>query len=175
MPGGDGHEEDEGARVGEIARVKSGVIAPILATGDMARVFVKMRGNYRDWARSLPGGEDDPESVMSQEDRKDDILAGALGARREDLGERTLRAMLEGIRLRGIVRQSTIPHRETWPEKSWRRIGDLLADNELCNLAIIHHLATGRETGEGSRPWPLGGSSTPCRPTTMPGTTGRTG
>ena len=84
---------------------------------------------------------------MSQEDRKDGALVGLLSARREYLGERTLRAMLEGIRLRGIVRESTIPNRETWPEESWRRIGNLLADNELCNLAVIHHLAT----GEGER------------------------
>ena len=141
------HEEDEGARAGEIARVKSEVIAPILAAGDMAHAFVEMRESYRHWTRSLPGGEDDPESVMSQEDRKDDVLVGGLGARRKDLGERTLRAMLEGIRLRGIVRESTIPNRENWPEESWRRIGNLLSDNELCNLAVIHHLAT----GEGDR------------------------
>ena len=144
---GMGHEEDEGSRAGEIASVKSGVIAPILESGDMARVFVEMRRNYRHWTRSLPGAEDDPELVMSLEDRKDDVLVGALGGRREYLGERSLRAMLEGIRLRGIVRHSTIPHRENWPEESWRRIGNLLADNELCNLAIIHHLAT----GEGDR------------------------
>ena len=141
------YEEDEGARAGEIARVKSEVIAPILAAGDMAHIFVEMKESYRHWTRSLPGAKGDLESVMSQEDRKDDVLGGVLGARREDLGERTLRAMLEGIRLRGIVRHSTIPHRETWPEESWRRIGNLLADNELCNLAVIHHLAT----GEGDR------------------------
>ena len=141
------HEEDEGARAGEIARVKSEVIAPILAAGDMAHAFVEMRRNYRDWTRSLPGAEDDPELVMSLEDRKDDALVAVLGAHREYLGERTLRAMLEGIRLRKIVRESTVHHQETWPEESWRRIGDLLADNELCNLAVIHHLAT----GEGDR------------------------
>ena len=55
--------------------------------------------------------------------------------------------MLEGIRLRKIVREPTIPNWETWPQESWRGIGDLLADNELCNLAVIHHLAT----GEGDR------------------------
>ena len=78
---GTGHEEDEGARVGEIARVKSGVIAPILAAEDMARVFVEMRESYRHWTRSLPGAEGDLESVMFREDRKDDILVGALSAR----------------------------------------------------------------------------------------------
>ena len=145
---GMGHEEDEEADAGEVARVKSGVIAPILESGDMARVFVEMRGNYKDWARSLPGAEGDPESALSLEDRKDDVLGGVLSARQEDLGERTLRATLEGIRLRKIVRESTIPNRETWPQESWRRIGNLLADNELCNLAVIHHLATG-EGGRG--------------------------
>ena len=109
------YEEDEWARAGEIARVKSEVIAPILAAGDMTRVFGEMRRNYRDWARSLAEAEDDLESVMSLEDRKDGALVAVLGGCREYLGERTLRAMLEGIRLRGIVRHSTIPHRENWP------------------------------------------------------------
>ena len=144
---GMGYEEDEGAHAGEIARVKSEVIAPILEAGDMAHAFVEIRESYRHWTRSLPGAEGDQESVMLREDRKDDVLGGVLGARREYLGETTLRAMLEGIRLRKMVRESVIPHRDTWPEKSWRRIGDLLADNELCNLAVIHHLAT----GEGDR------------------------
>ena len=142
------YEEDEWARAGEIARVKSEVIAPILEAGDMAHAFVEMRESYRHWTRSHAGAKGDLESALSLEDRKDDALVGVLSARRQDLGERTLRAMLEGIRLRGIVRHSTIPHRETWPQESWRRIGNLLADNELCNLAIIHHLATG-EGGRG--------------------------
>ena len=142
--GDDGPGEDHAA---EVARVRGKVIAPIMEAEDMARVFVEMRRNYRDWTRSHPWRGGDLESVMSLEDRRDDTLVSALGGHLEDLGERTLRAVLEGIRLRRIVRKSTMPHRETWPGESWQRISNLLADNELCNLAIIHHLTT----GEGKR------------------------
>ena len=138
--GDDGQGEGHAA---EVARVRSKVIAPILEAEDMAHVFVEMRVAYRDWTRSHPGPGGDLESVMSLEDRRDDALGGHL----EDLGERILRALVEGVRLGKIVRKSTIPHNETWPEESWHRISNLLADNELCNLAIIHHLAT----GEGGR------------------------
>ena len=34
-------------------------------------------------------------------------------------------------------------------EESWSRIGHLLSNNELCNLAIIYHLATSK--GERAR------------------------
>ena len=138
--GDDGPGEDHAA---EVARVRGKVIAPIMEAEDMARVFVEMRRNYRDWTRSHPWRGGDLESVMSLEDRRDDALVSALGGHLEGLGERTLRAVLGGIDLKKIVRRSTLPYSETWPEESWHRISNLLADNELCNLAIIHHLATG--------------------------------
>ena len=143
--GDDGQGEDHAA---EVARVRCEVIAPILQAEDIANLFVEMRVVYRDWTRSHPGPGGDLESVMSLEDRRDDALVSALGGHLEDLGARTLGAILGGIRLRKVVRKSTMPHRETWPEESWHRISNLLADNELCNLAIIHHLATG-EGGRG--------------------------
>ena len=138
--GDDGQGEDHAA---EVARVRGKVIAPILEAEDMAHVFAETRRNYRDWTRSHPGPGGDLESVMSLEDRRDDALVSALGGHLEGLGERTLRAVLGGIDLKKIVRRSTLPYSETWPEESWHRISNLLADNELCNLAIIHHLATG--------------------------------
>ena len=85
---------------------------------------------------------------MSLEDRRDDALVSALGGHLEDLGERTLRALVEGVRPREDREEiNHYLYNETWPEESWHRISNLLADNELCNLAIMHHLAT----GEGGR------------------------
>ena len=115
----------------------------MLEAEDLGHVFVEMREIFRNWILSHPGEEGDLESVLSLEDRKDDAIATVLGRHQDELGERTLRATAEGIRLRRIVRNSTLPYRETWPEESWYQIARRLADNELCNLAIIDFLATG--------------------------------
>ena len=149
---GDWKEETRDDEQGEAhgvqaARVRSEIIAPVLEAEDLVQVFVEKREVYRSWTPSLPGTGGDLESVISLEERKDDAIATALDRNHDELGERILRATREGIRLRGIVRRSTLPYRETWPEGSWYQIGRLLADNELCNLAIIHFLIT----GEGKR------------------------
>ena len=136
--------EDHGVQA---ARVRSEIITPILEAEDLVDVFVERRGVYRNWTPSLPGTGGDLESVISLEERKDDAIATALDRNHDELGERILRATREGIRLRGIVRRSTLPYMETWPEGSWYQIGRLLADNELCNLAIIHFLITGEGKG----------------------------
>lgn len=136
--------EDHGVQA---ARVRSEIIAPVLQAEDLVQVFVEKREVYRSGTPSLFGTGGDLESVISLEERKDDAIATALDRYYDELGGRILRATREGIRLRGIVRRSTLPYMETWPEGSWYQIGRLLADNELCNLAIIHFLVT----GEGKR------------------------
>ena len=172
---GMGHEEDEEADAGEVARVKSGVIAPILAAGDMTRVFGEMRGNYRDWARSLPGAKGDLESVMFLEDRKAGALVAALGGRREYLGERTLRAMLEGIRLRGIVR-GTRPSQTGRTGRRSPGAGSATSWPTTSSATWPSSITwpPAREAGEGSRPWPPGDGSTRWTHISTPATTGRT-
>ena len=75
-------------------------------------------------------------------------------------------AMSAGIGLRKIVRHSTLPYNETWPQDSWERKAHLLAGNELCNR--------GRWQREDRDPGRLGGSGTPRTPIMTPGTMGRT-
>ena len=133
-----------------------------------------MRESYRTWTRSLPEADGDLQSVMSLEERKDDAIAAALGRHHDELGERLLRATSAGIDLRKIVRQSTLPYHETWPEESWYQIGRMLAENELCNVAIIHYLATGEGKEAIWKLWQLGGSSMRWRLTGRPATMGRT-
>ena len=64
-------------------------------------------------------------------------------AHRSALGDRVIKASLESVRLRRIVRKSVIPHRETWPEESWHQIAHLMTSSELCLAGIVEYLATG--------------------------------
>ena len=145
---GETRDDEQGEDHGvQAARVSSEIIAPVLEAGDLVQIFVEKREIYRNWTPFLSGTGGDLESVISLEERKDYAIATALDGYFDELGERILRATREGIRLRGIVRRSTLPYMETWPEESWYQIGRLLADNELCNLAIIHFLITGEGKG----------------------------
>ena len=104
-----------------------------LHTGKDSRLNREDQENCWDWTRSHSEPMGDPESVMSLEGRKDDALVSALGGHVEDMGDRTLMATSAGIGLRKIVRHSTLPYNETWPQDSWERKAHLLAENELCN------------------------------------------
>ena len=134
-----GREKTESESVN---RMWQEVIAPILGKGNIEETFRKKREEYLERREARTAGEKDLEGLMSEEDNGDQLLRLVLMWHEKDLGDRVLRAVLGGIDLKKIVRRSILPHSESWPEESWSRIGHLLANNELCNLAIIYHLAT---------------------------------
>ena len=128
------------------AKVRRQVIAPILESQDLLHTFEEKREEYSKWLR-LPGvGLNwDQGTLLAQEDRKDrkdDALIATFNDHRELLGDANIKATLESVRLRKIVRRSTIPYRETWPEESWEKIAHLMTSSELCNAGILEHLAT---------------------------------
>ena len=82
--------------------------------------------------------------MISLEDEKDDTLAATFDLHRDGLGEQAVKAALESVKLRGIVRRSVIPYRETWPEESWHQIGALMTSPDLCNAGILECMATRR-------------------------------
>ena len=125
------------------AKVRRQVIAPILESQDLLHTFEEKREEYSKWRDSLPSAEGDLETLLAQEDRKDDALIAAFNDHRELLGDANIKATLESVRLRKIVRRSTIPYRETWPQESWHQIAHLMTSSELCNAGILEHLATG--------------------------------
>ena len=135
-------EQDD--RSGETGRVKKELIVPLLHTDDINSAFDVAKEEYQRWRDSLPVKESDPETVLAQEARFDDTLAAFLEGHRDELGDQAVRAALETVKLRRIARMSVLPHREIWPEGSWERIGQLMANSELCLAGIVEHLATGR-------------------------------
>ena len=135
-------DEQNGNGHDHAAKVRRQVIAPILESQDLLHTFEEKREEYSRWLGSLPSAEGDLETLLAQEDRKDDALIAAFNDHRELLGDATVKASLESVRLRKIVRRSTIPYRETWPKESWEKIAHLMTSSELCNAGILEHLAT---------------------------------
>ena len=142
-----GASEPDDERARETVRVRREVIAPLLEATDIHRAFEETREVYTRWRGSLPPVEGDPETVLAHEDEKEDALTATFGVHSEELGEAITKAVMEGIRLRRIVRRSILPQREGWPEESWERIGHLMTNSELCLAGILEYLAT----EEGSR------------------------
>ena len=118
------------------------VIAPILVTPDLD-TFEEIRKEYKKWRDSLAANGRDPETVMAQEEQQDGALAATFEEHRGELGDATVKAALESIRLRRIVRRSTIPHREAWFQESWHQIAHLMTSSELCLAGIVEYPATG--------------------------------
>ena len=142
-----GASEQDNDPSAEAARVRRQVIAPLLHTDDTHSAFEEMSVEYQRWRHSLPAEESDSETVLAQEARFDDTLAAFLEGHRDELGDQAVKAALESVKLSRIARVSVLPHRETWPEESWLRIGHLMARSEICIAALLEHLTT----GEGSR------------------------
>ena len=142
-----GASEPDDERARETVRVRREVIAPLLKATDIHKVFEETREQYQGWRDSLPPVEGNLETVLVHEDEKEDALTATYGVHSEELGEAIIKAVMEGIRLRRIVRRSILPQRERWPEGSWERIGHLMTNSELCLAAILEYLAT----EEGSR------------------------
>ena len=137
--------DDERAR--ETVRVRREVIAPLLEATEIDSAFEETREVYTRWRDSLPPVEADMETLLAHEEEKGDALTATFGVHSEELGEAIIKAVMEGIRLRRIVRRSILPQREGWPEESWEKICDLMTRSELCLAALLEYLAT----EEGSR------------------------
>ena len=73
----------------------------------------------------------------------DDALIATFNDHRELLGDAAVKATLESVNLRKIVRRSTLPHRGAWLPESWERIGHLMTSSDLCHGGILEYLATG--------------------------------
>ena len=123
-------------------QVRGEVIAPLLMATDIHRVLGEKREAYMRWRDSLPGTELALQAVLDQEDQLSHALSATFDAYSEELGEQPVKAALEGIRLRRIVRRSVFPYRETWPEESWERIGHLMTKSELCHAGMLEYLST---------------------------------
>ena len=109
----------------------------------MFRTFGEMREEYTRWRDYVVWTEQNLEAVMAQEDRFDDALVATFEDHRGLLGDPAVKAGLENVRLRKIVRRSVIPQREAWPEESWELIAHLMTSRELCNAGIVEYLASG--------------------------------
>ena len=142
-----GASEQDGNRSAKAERTRKEIIAPLLDSDDTQEVFEATILDYKKWRDSVSVEESDLETVLAQEERFDETLTTTLNCHRNELGEQAVKAALESVRLRRIARRSTVRNRETWPEESWHRIGDLIASSELCIAALLEHLIT----GEGSR------------------------
>ena len=128
----------------ETARIREEVLSPLLNTGDLAHAVNEAREAYERWKESLAGTEQDPDAVLAREARFDDAPAATFEENRELLGDPAVKATLEILRLRKIVRESVIPYRETWPEESWERIAHLMTGSELCLTGILEFITTGK-------------------------------
>ncbi len=142
-----GASEPDDERARETVRVRYEVIAPLLEAADIDTVFEETREAYTRWRDSLPAEEGNLEAVLAREEEKDDALTATFGVHSEELGEQYVKATLESIRLRRVVRRSIVPQREGWPEESCDRIGHLITNSELCFAGVLEYLAT----EEGSR------------------------
>ena len=137
-----GERDDSGS--GEAARVRDEITAPLLDSGDIARTFEESLEAYTRWKESLTGEAMNLENVLDHEDAKENVLATVFNAHRTALGDKVINPALESTKLRRIVRESVIPHRETWPEESWHRIARLMTGSELCGVGIVEYLTTKR-------------------------------
>ena len=127
------------------------VLIPILVSEDIFATFADKREEYKDWrsawveaiADDAVANEIDLETVMERQDDQDNQLRSIFASSQEELGEPVVRALMGAISLKKIVRNSTMPQSEGWPEESWRRIAHLFASSELCFIGVLYHLGTG--------------------------------
>ena len=127
------------------------VLVPILESDHMYATFAGKRREYKDWrsawvsalANEATAKDVDIGSVLAVQDAQDDHLKKIFTGSQERLGEPAVRALVGAVSLKKIVRNSTMPHSNGWPEQSWHYIAHLFASCELCMIGVLHHLATG--------------------------------
>ena len=106
-------------------------------------MFSSLLEAYTRWKESLTGEAMNLENVLDLENAKENVLATVFKDHRAKMGDMALKAALESVRLRRVVRKSVIPHRETWPEESWHRIAHLMTSSELCLVGILEYITIG--------------------------------
>ena len=129
------------------ARIADEILSPILDSRDIKAVFAEKLPAFRQWRNTVadalaPGAPQDLDAVLRQEEIADTNLNGIFDRASDRLGQR-IKALYWGIKLKQIVRKSVLPHLESWPEKSWAEISQLMTASELCQICVLHHLATG--------------------------------
>ena len=138
-----GASEPDDERARETVRVRREVIAPLLEATDIDRAFEEMSEELQEVGRLVAAEwKENLETVLALEEERDDAMTATFDVHSEELGEAITKAVMEGIRLRRIVRRSILPQREGWPEESWERIGHLMTNSELCLAGILEYLAT---------------------------------
>lgn len=141
------------------ADIDRNVLVPILESTDIFATFADKREAYKDWrnawvsafADNVTDNDVDMETVMAMQDAQDNQLKSIFTGSQERLGEPAVRALLGAIGLNKVVRNSTMPHSESWPEESWHEIAHLFTSSELCMIGVLHHLATGIGRNENVR------------------------
>ena len=133
------------------ATIDRDVLVPILESADIYTTFADKRSEYKDWrhawvtaiADETPANDANIKAAMEKQDDQDDNLKSIFTRSRDNLSDSAVSALLGALSLKKIVRNSTMPHAEEWPEESWQRLTHLFASSELCMIGVLHHLATG--------------------------------
>ena len=129
-------------------RIGQEILIPILESEDLAAAFQEKWEIFKKWrgkavkarfADSTPSVNELLKEEDSLEEKLRDIIADASGK----LGPDWKKPLLGAIHLRKIVRESVLPHWESWPQDSGEIIADRMALNELCLACVLHHLKTG--------------------------------
>ncbi|MYC39265.1 MAG: hypothetical protein F4X66_20495 [Chloroflexi bacterium] len=83
------------------------------------------------------------EEVASFEDAVHEQITRMILDSQESLGSKAVQMLAESVKLKRIVRDTTIAHSEGWPQDSWDYIVDKFADIELCLMGALYHIDAG--------------------------------
>ena len=131
--------------------IERDIIVPILESENLADTFREKREGFVGWraasaearvAEAVSMGLDTT-ALIASEDALDEQLRNIFSGWVELLGEPAVRALLGGLDLKKIVRKSTLPHSEIWPDHSWLYLANRFASHELCLIGVLHHVASG--------------------------------
>ena len=131
-----------------VRRIFSEIFVPILESEDPSATLQEKWTAFRelrDLAVKARLGDSVPslDELLKGEDALEAQLLGILADASEKFGEEWIRAIMGGLKLRKIVRETVLPRFESWPEDSRGIIADRMALNELCLGSVLYHLGTG--------------------------------
>ena len=128
-------------------RILGEILSPILNSDDISMAFQEKWPAFRQWRDTVAEAlaTDTPQdlsAVLQREDAAEEKFRGVFDKASENLGQ-AIKPLLWGIRLRKIVRESVLPHLDSWPEDSYGIITRQMALNELCLAGVLYHLVAG--------------------------------